>query len=120
MRNKKTKVPITAEEKEAVEVKDFFDMILPGTVKFFTDHLTFHPTYDWLFMPSEIGGSSALPVGDYLYVTPNLNGYRIARLGGNWYNGGNAGGFSWYCDNGVGYRYRNVGGRLVYVPTANV
>lgn len=45
MRNKKTKVPITAEEKEAVEVKDFFDMILPGTVKFFTDHLTFHPTY---------------------------------------------------------------------------
>lgn len=76
--------------------------------------------YDWLFMPSEIGGSSALPVGDYLYVTPNLNGYRIARLGGYWNYGSYAGGFCWSCGNGVSYRSRSVGGRLVYVPTANV
>ena len=76
--------------------------------------------YDWLFMPSEIGSSSALPVGDYFYVTPNLNGYRIARLGGYWYSGGYAGGFYWYCNSGVGYRVRIIGGRLVYVPTATV
>ena len=76
--------------------------------------------FDWLLMPSEIGGTSALPVGDYLYVTANLNGYRIARLGGDWYNGANAGGFYWNCADGVGYRTRAIGGRLLYVPTATV
>ena len=46
-----------------------------------------------------------------------MNGYRIARLGGNWNLGGHAGGFCWVLDNGVGYRYRSIGGRLVYIPT---
>nr|UWF88570.1 MAG: hypothetical protein [Bacteriophage sp.] len=72
---------------------------------------------DWLFIASECLGNSSLPVGDYTYVTVNLNGYRIARLGGAWYNGSNAGGFYWALDSGVGYRHRNVGGRLVYIPT---
>ena len=72
---------------------------------------------DWLFIASECLGNSSLPVGDYTYITVNLNGYRIARLGGNWSGGGNAGGFCWYLGDGVGYRYRNIGGRLVYIPT---
>lgn len=76
--------------------------------------------FDWLLMPSEIGGTSALPVGDYTYVTANLNGYRIALLGGYWSAGTNAGGFFWSCHNGVGFRLRAVGGRLLYVPTATV
>lgn len=74
--------------------------------------------FDWLLMPSEIGGTSALPVGDYTYITPNLNGYRIALLGGTWRIGGYAGASCWVCDYGVGYRYRSFGGRLLYVPTA--
>lgn len=72
---------------------------------------------DWLFIASECLGNSSLPVGDYTYITVNLNGYRIALLGGGWHYGGVAGGFCWYLDNGVGYRYRNFGGRLVYIPT---
>lgn len=76
--------------------------------------------FDWLLMPSEIGGTSALPVGDYTYVTANLNGYRIAPLGGSWINGASAGGFCWYCVNGVRSRFRSIGGRLLYVPTATV
>lgn len=40
--------------------------------------------YDWLFMPSETAGNNSVPVGDYYWCTPNLNGYRIARLGGGW------------------------------------
>lgn len=72
---------------------------------------------DWLFIASECLGNSSLPVGDYTYITVNLNGYRIALLGGSWGNGGGAGGFSWNLNNGVGNRYRNVGGRLVYIPT---
>lgn len=72
---------------------------------------------DWLFIASECLGNSSLPVGDYTYITVNLNGYRIALLGGSWSSGGNAGGFCWYLNGSVGYRYRNVGGRLVYIPT---
>ena len=72
---------------------------------------------DWLFMASECTGNSSLPVGDYTYITQNLNGYRIALLGGGWSDGTRAGGFYWSLANGVGGRGRDVGGRLVYVPT---
>lgn len=76
--------------------------------------------YDWLFMASECLGNSSLPVGDYTYITENLNGYRITRLGGYWDSGSGAGGFYWTLTYGVGNRYRNIGGRLVYVPTVTV
>lgn len=72
---------------------------------------------DWLFIASECLGNSSLPVGDYTYITVNLNGYRIARLGGVWADGGDAGGFYWSLNNGVGHRARSIGGRLVYIPT---
>lgn len=72
---------------------------------------------DWLFIASECLGNSSLPVGDYTYITVNLNGYRIAQLGGCWHYGGSAGGFYWGLVNGVGIRARNIGGRLVYIPT---
>lgn len=72
---------------------------------------------DWLFIASECLGNSSLPVGDYTYITVNLNGYRIARLGGSWNSGGDAGGFCWTLTRGVGGRYRDIGGRLVYIPT---
>lgn len=76
--------------------------------------------YDWLFMASECLGNSSLPVGDYTYITENLNGYRIALLGGAWAIGSSAGGFYWRLADGVGARGRVVGGRLVYVPTVTV
>lgn len=72
---------------------------------------------DWLFIASECLGNSSLPVGDYTYITENLNGYRIALLGGCWATWVYAGGFCWTLDGGVGYRYRDIGGRLVYIPT---
>ena len=76
--------------------------------------------YDWLFLPSEVKGNSSLPVGDYYYQNNTWDGYRIARLGGSWSIGSYAGGFYWYLADGVGYRYRTIGGRLVYVPTVTV
>ena len=74
--------------------------------------------YDWLFVPSEIGGTSALPVGDYIYIASNLNGYRIVSLGGGCRSGDYAGGFYQIANGTVGDRSRGIGGRLLYVPTA--
>ena len=76
--------------------------------------------YDWLFLPSEVKGNSSLPVGDYYYQNNTWDGYRIARLGGGWNYGSGAGGFCWALSSGVGARARDVGGRLVYVPTVTV
>ena len=72
--------------------------------------------FDWLFIASETLGNSSLPVGDYTYLIQNLNGYRIARLGGYWGSWSCAGAFCWYLNGGVGSRSRDVGGRLVYIP----
>lgn len=71
--------------------------------------------YDWLFIPGELLGNTALPVGDYCW---NGNtGWRVAVLGARWGSGLNAGAFYWHLHNASSSRYRNVGGRLVYVPS---
>lgn len=71
-------------------------------------------SFDWVLLPSEIGGSNALPVGDYCYRTSNLNRYKIAILSGNWPNGPMAGRSYWRCTYDVGFRNRDLGGRLEY------
>ena len=73
--------------------------------------------FDWLFMASEVGGSDALPVGDYLWKTANLNGYRIALMGARWNDSWRAGAFGWAVYGAVGDRYRGIGGRLAYLPS---
>lgn len=72
--------------------------------------------YDWLFVTSKTGhgANSSLPVGDYTYVTANLNGHRIAYLGGYWNFSTYAGGCCWNLTNSSGSRNRNYGCRLAY------
>lgn len=74
--------------------------------------------YDWLFIPGELLGNTALPVGDYCW---NGNtGWRVALLGASWDYGLVAGAFYWFLYNASSDRYRAVGGRLVYVPSKAV
>jgi len=80
--------------------------------------MAYSDTYDWLFVPAETLGDSALPVGDYFYQTATSNGYKIARLGGDWADSSTAGAFSWSVAAAPSIRYRDIGGRLVYVPAA--
>lgn len=71
--------------------------------------------YDWLFIPGELLGSSALPVGDYCW---NGNtGWRVAVLGAGWHYGLAAGAFCWLLNDASSHRHRRIGGRLVYVPS---
>ena len=74
-------------------------------------------TCDWLFIASECLGNSSLPVGDYIWSAVNLNGYRVAPLGGCWSDDGIAGAFCWALYGDSGHRDRAFGGRLVYIPT---
>ena len=76
--------------------------------------------FDWLFMPSETSGNSAVPVGDRYYGTENMNGYYIIRHGGYWNSGNTAGGFLLNCLGPSGSKANSIGGRLLYVPTAAV
>ena len=71
--------------------------------------------FDWLFVTGEVAGNSSLPVGDYFW-----NGnpdWRVTRLGGRWNGGAIAGAFFWGLDGASSHRYRDLGGRLVYVPS---
>lgn len=71
--------------------------------------------YDWLFIPGELLGNTALPVGDYCW---NGNtGWRVAILGARWDSGLGAGAFYWYLNDASSGRSRSIGGRLVYVPS---
>ena len=71
--------------------------------------------YDWLFIPGELLGNTALPVGDYCW---NGNtGWRVAILGAVWDYGLGAGAFYWTLGNASSDRNRYIGGRLVYVPS---
>ena len=72
--------------------------------------------FDWLFIAGELIGNSSLPVGDYFW-NQNGTGWRVAILGGNWYYGSNAGAFCWSVAYASGNRDRDIGGRLVYVPS---
>lgn len=72
--------------------------------------------FDWLFVPVEIGGNSALPVSDYFRNA--YTGWRVGVLGGQWAYSLRAGAFSLYLDSASSYRGRGIGGRLVYVPSA--
>lgn len=70
--------------------------------------------YDYLMCPTTVGGDSTKPIGDYSYSTANLNGNRIALIGGSWNYSSKAGGFCLDVVNGAGSSYGSVGARSVY------
>ena len=69
--------------------------------------------FDWLFLPGEFNGNTALPVGDYCW-NQNGTGWRVAKLGARWNDGLVAGAFCWILNDASSDRIRDVGGRLVY------
>lgn len=86
----------------------------------FVSAMGYSSNCDWLFIASESLGNSSLPVGDYTFRSQNLNGYRIAQLGGRWDDGSSVGAFYLNSYSGNNIRNRALSGRLLYVPTAKV
>lgn len=72
--------------------------------------------YDWFLIGSESSGDSNLPVGDYQWITSNLNDYRVAPFGGIWNYGLSCGAFCWHLHSSVGIRSRSIGGRAAAYP----
>ena len=76
--------------------------------------------YDWVYMPIEcINGNSATPVGDNLWVTPNLNDVNSTVVGGAWSFGMNVGPFYYGCDRKHSLQTSNYNGRIMFIPEEN-
>lgn len=83
----------------------------------YTEFFGYDKDHDYLFFATDVLSSgSDSPVKDYLYVTQNLNGYRVAHLGGSWNHGASSGLFYWHLGSGVSGRGLGIGCRLVYIP----
>lgn len=76
--------------------------------------------YDWLIMPSEVGGTSELPVGDYISVKQNQRFYSSAILGYKFSTDKHNGAFRWECTSNIYSSLSYVGGRLLYIPNSKV
>lgn len=73
---------------------------------------------DWTFLTTMVGGTSALPVGDYNDFTINLDDeYRVPAIGGAWYNVEFAGEFYWVMDHEFNVHREHIGGRIMYIPS---
>lgn len=85
-----------------------------GYVKYFG----YSEDADFAFIPGKAndGANSALPVGDFFYQNNAWDGFIVARLGGYWSNGADAGLFDWYLYSAFTNRIHNAGARLVYAP----
>ena len=71
---------------------------------------------DFMFVPCEVSGDSANPVGDYFYQTYSNSSMTVAVLGGGCYNGSTAGLFCWGVYDVSSVSTWAVGSRLACVP----
>lgn len=78
--------------------------------------------YDWVYLPVECNtdANSLLPVGDALWLIPNLNGAMIAATGGSYGYKEACGPFYYALDRSANESARiNYGAKLLYIPTKN-
>ena len=77
--------------------------------------------YDWVYLPIECATSanSAVPVGDALWTTQNLNATNLLAVGGSVNANDAAGPFYYSADIGMTSEIRYFNGRIMFVPTKN-
>ena len=76
--------------------------------------------FDWVFLPIECSNAnSALPIGDNLWITANLNGLNMSLIGGPWAYTDSCGPFYMAFDYRIGQYTRAQSARLMYIPEKN-
>lgn len=76
--------------------------------------------YDWILMPVDISsGNSALPIGDYIWVTPRLNAVNSISIGGLNTHDDKNGLFYYAADQDIESHSRTQSARLMYIPSAS-
>ena len=75
------------------------------------------PQHPEILIPTEASGSDTF--ADYVYQNYTYDGFLVAVLGGRWGNGSSCG-FCLNLNGASSTRYRDVGGRLLYVPQSKV
>jgi len=77
--------------------------------------------YPELFLPTACAGADSSDTnGDYYWQNNSYGGFFIAILGGRWNSGSYCGAWYLIVNNASSYRYRVIGGRLLYVPQTKV
>ena len=92
---------------------------IPTTSGFSSGLVRLSNDYDWIFMPIEVSGNSALPIGDQLWTSNKLNGTNSIVAGGRYDSGDEAGPFAYSCDRDINSSSRAISARLMYIPDKN-
>ena len=88
-----------------------------ATASGYVNAIGYSEVCDFAFLATRTSGASNRPLNDYFYQNNTYNGFLVSILGGRWYDGSDAGGFSRDVYDAAGARYRYVGGRLLFVPS---
>ena len=84
-----------------------------GTADGYIKEMGYDPAHPYASFPTTVGGSSSTYYGDYYYQS---TGQRVARLGGGWSVGADAGLFCWPLRSLSSLSDPAVGGRLIKKP----
>ena len=89
---------------------------IPNTYDWITG-FNYIPEYDWLFIPSaSSGGTSAAPVGDNFWTTPNNRQTNKVLVGGAWSFGDVCGPFCYAFDTRDNAYSHACNARLMLIP----
>lgn len=76
--------------------------------------------FDWVYLPIEAeGATSLLPVGDFIWISKDLNGINTISIGGTQRQRDNCGLFYYMCDQKHNLYSSSQSARIMHIPTKN-
>lgn len=95
---------------------------LPSTYNWVSAFGYGNKDYDWVFLPAECNAeiaNSALPIGDGVWTSANLNGINRVAYGGAWQFGQSQGPYYYAFDQVIDDTARSLSARLMFIPSQN-
>jgi hypothetical protein len=89
-----------------------YEGVMPSAADGYIQRLAYDAARPWAMLPSEVGGASSGPVGDYVYRT--TAGNRLLLVGGFWATGSLDGPWSWLMAYASSFANWYSGARLLY------